>query len=161
MLFVSCNVNNDKIQTVALVAPIGFKGNIIIFFEQDTSIGDIRLMNGKHYFFVKNDGIFFTRLPIGNGSIENYIKSKDGLMRVYYKSPMTISQAEDTSYQVVGGSYRGITHSRIGKSDAKSIMFLSFRAGLAKDIKSNWELDDSIVNNIYLTKVTVSGSTGR
>ncbi len=151
-LLFGCRNNSNNIDTIAIVTPRSFKGKIIIFFNQDSSFGDVRLINGKYFFYVKDDGIFSTTLSVGKGTIENYLDLGDKLERVYYESPMTIGNAQDTSYQVIGGSYRGIEHAMLDKSKSKLVNFLPFQADLAKSLKLNWEINDRTVDSIYSSK---------
>lgn len=142
-IFRICNKN--EIYTFALVVPSTFRGPILIFLEQDFQKGDIRYKNCKHYFYVKESGIFYTPAKAGEGYIEFY---DDKLKKVDYYFTMDIGEAPPESFQVIGGAYRGFNIKEY-KNGEVSCKFMAFTAGIAKDIKDNWNTRDSTVERLY------------
>jgi hypothetical protein len=145
LFLVSCKDKCIEVNTIALVTTKDYKGNIVIFFGQDTTIGKIEYVDGKHFFYVEKNGCFFTKLKIGEGFIENYIFQDNKLVLANYESPMHLNDALDSSYQIIGGTYSGIKT----KSNNKLIRFLPFKADVAYKLKQNWQISDRIIDSIY------------
>jgi hypothetical protein len=140
-----CDDKGIEVNTIALVTTNEFKGNIVIFFGQDTTIGKIEYVDGKHFFYVEKNGCFFTKLKIGEGFIENYILRDTKLVLANYESPMHLNDALDSSYQIIGGSYSGVKT----RFNNKLIRFLPFKADIAYKLKQNWQISDIIIDSIY------------
>lgn len=146
LFIMSCSNYKTKnvIDSFVLVVPNNFYGDIIIFFEQDYDKGNAEHRNYKDYFYVKDNGIFFTKKKLGKGNFKFY--DTDGNV-VEYVSTMQIGNADPNSFQVIGGAYRGIMIEEY--SSDKFCNFVIFKAGYAKNICDNWFVSDSAVKVIY------------
>lgn len=137
--------NKNIIDTYALVVPNDFHGDIIIFFEQDFNKGKIEFEKCKHFFYVENDGVFFTTLKSGEGFFEFYDEKLN--LKDYY-STMHIKDAPSSSFQVIGGDYRGLKIDQY-KNGQEWCRFIIFKSGITKDIQNNWFVSDSTIAEMY------------
>ncbi|MFA6152805.1 MAG: hypothetical protein WC716_15890 [Chitinophagaceae bacterium] len=137
--------DDNEIDTIAIVTPPNYSTNIIIFFEQDTAIGNVKKVNGEHLFYANsNPSIFFVKEKAGNSYLVNYCLKNGKLEKVDYVSEMAIKRAPDTSYQVIGGGY-GCIHTDYYKKNSNQLPYSTFTAGKTADIKHRFVLSDSLV----------------
>ncbi len=142
----------DKIETVAIVTSRNFETDIIIFFEQDTSIGTIKKRNGKYFFYAdKKPSVFFVKEKLGLGYLENYVVENNCLKKINYTSDVDLGIVDNQSYQVVGGKYVSILIDDY-KNGTKYLNFLIYKAGKAADIKASFKITDSEIIKYYRLK---------
>jgi len=148
--------NENEIDTIALVTPESYAGPIIVFHTQDTTIGNIRLNNGKHFFYVSPDNVFFTKEVITTAFIVYYCEEKGKLIKKDYVSSMRIKTTDEKGFQVVGGGSGSVNTE--GISGAKTLTpYVVFSAGLASHLRYNWNVSDSIIKNLYAEKLKELG----
>ncbi len=139
------NSDNSMIDTIGIVTSINFKTDIFIFFNQDTSLGSVKLENQEHLFYAyKNPSIFFTKEQLGEGVLKTYIMNGGVIKEISYESEMTIHNAPNEAYQVIGGSYRGLT-THLYKDGKQVLRFITFIAGEASDVRNHFLIPDSVV----------------
>jgi hypothetical protein len=146
IIFLGCYSESNKVNTVAIISEKDLASDIFIFFGQDTSIGNVEMVEGKHFFNIeKADQFFFTKEDIGKGYIEFYKAKGKKKVRVYYSSTMRLNDAKDSSYQIVGGALRKF-YDTMNKRD---VHYITFKANYAHMLKGNWGIRENEVFDKY------------
>lgn len=149
LLFIifSCNYNDFIIKNQVLVVPKTFHGIVVIFYEQGKEIGEVEYKSGSHFFYVQDSiGVFFTRKKIAEATVTSLFPNSN---ISNYCSEMSINEYSDSTFKVVGGTYRGIL-TRSYKSGKDFLNFSVYKSGYVKDLKNGgWYVSDSIVENLY------------
>jgi hypothetical protein len=130
-LLTSCEHKDiNIIDTIALVVPRSYHGPIIIFYNQDYEKGKIEFRNGKHFIYIPEDGIVFTKYILRDGHIEKY--DENLVERNEYGNTMNPQLLKDDVYDVIGGAYGGFD---LNGDESNSVRFSVFGAGLGKELK--------------------------
>jgi len=145
LFLLGCNFSEKKVETIAIALANKFQvSDIYIFFNQSSTVGDLKLINGKHFFFVnKSEEIFGLESNVKDSYIEYYIVENNEFKRVYYPSEIRIQEIPDSVFLVVGGSLRTLVLDN--EKEPLEVKYITFRANFAADLKKNWEIPDSIV----------------
>jgi hypothetical protein len=120
----------NEIETTALVLPEGYRGPILVFYEQAFEKGQVDFREGKHYIYVPPDGVVFTKYKMGKGKIKYY---NERLEETHYNDG-TFNRAkldDNRYYHYSGSSYRGFEW-----ESGKVVWCSIFEAGWGRDLKA-------------------------
>ena len=148
LLYIVCffllGCSSEKIDTICIVSKQPVKSNVVIFFTQDTILGNVHIKNNKHYFdIVDSLEIFFIKEEVGEGAIEAYMKIRNELVRTYYDP----SNKDKTTFQIRGGSYRGFYN----YTKNEVVNYISFKGGTLQELEKNWEIEPKLIVSYYKT----------
>ena len=138
-LLINCKV----VESNTFLIPVGFKGKVIIIFEQKNGT-PTKYEKGRRIYDIPNDGILLTQFKLAYGLNDSKFYYKDSMdNRVQLTD---FNNAEESKLSNTVGIFASGTTGVYGNSGSStSVTFLAFNV-------SNYEYLDSISNKVYIDK---------